>query len=161
MTDMKTRRVYGFEPRVIQGGKSDPKSKQESEPEQNNNITRPISELVEKFQNLDPSKAEQFNGIIKSIFKRLQKGDPPKIFQCKHCGGFHSLEVHCEQCDTDTKAQEAFTMSRPDHIFAVAMCDNCLAVSVAIFKCHGIDPDRVELQSEYVESAKSQRKNDD
>lgn len=96
-------------------------------------------------QKMDPEKIQQFNKAIRAVFESLATDKEPKMFQCLHCGGFHSLDVHCSNCDVDTKAQQMLAMDRPDHVLAFASCKRCRAVSMALFKCKGIDPAVKEL----------------
>lgn len=147
--------VQRFKPRLIKGGKSDapetPKGKAIVDSELSG------EDIAKKLKNLDPEKVKEFDKLVKAMFKAIQAGDDPKMFQCSHCGGFHALDIHCSVCHSDNKAQQAFTMDKLDHMFAIAMCRKCFAVSVAVIQCHGIDPSMVELQKEYAENLKAQK----
>lgn len=99
-----------------------------------------------------PKLEETFRQLLKSISPK----DEPKMFQCAHCGGFHSFDINCKGCGGTNKAQRATSLGTPDRMLAVACCEKCLAVSVAIFKCHGIDPKKKDLQRQYAENAKAQ-----
>jgi len=157
MTDKKkkpNKLIKRFEPRMIQGGEIGP----EPEPKRDSVKESPkisASDLASKLKDLDPKKVKEFDKIIQGMFKAIQANDDPKMFQCGHCGGFHSFDVHCSVCDKDNKAQQAFVMQRVDQTFAIAMCKQCFAVSIAIFQCRGIDPNRADLQKEFAESAKA------
>jgi len=151
----KTRTVQRF--KVIKGGKVEEIPEPPSEPVEG---VKPIkaSEFASMMDNLDPEKVKAFDEVIKGLFKSLQADEEPKMFQCGHCGGFHSFDINCDVCKSVNKAQQAFTMERLDRMFAMAMCKKCLAVSVAIFQCRGIDPDLLELQKEYIANKKAQDK---
>jgi len=157
-----TKKKKTNKPQTVQRFKVLPSGKTEALPEPPKEPVKGVnpvtaSTLAEQLQNLDPEKVKAFDEVIKGLFKTLQADQPPKMFQCGHCGGFHAFDINCSVCNGTTKAQQAFTMDRLDKMFALAMCQKCLAVSVAIFQCHGIDPDRADLQHELAENAKAQR----
>ncbi len=141
--------------KVIPGGKGDA-PEPPKEPVEGVKVV-PASALAAQMQDLDPEKVKQFDQVVKALFKTLQADQEPQMFGCAHCGGFHVFEVNCSVCKGTTKAQQAFVMDRIDRMFALAMCKTCLAISVAIFQCHGIDPDMADLQRELAENAKAQR----
>lgn len=119
------------------------------------------TKVSDVLADLDPEKVKAFDGVIKGLFKTLQSDEEPKMFQCAHCGGFHSFEINCSVCGSTNKAQQAFVTDRIDKMFTMAMCKKCLAVSIAIFQCRGIDPEMVELQKEYIENAKAQKESNE
>lgn len=155
----KGKMVKRFEPRVIKGGKGSDLKKSKSDSDKDRKSIS-ASELQKEIKGLDPEKVKEFDKVINALFKSIQSDESPKMFQCDHCGGFHSFDINCSVCKNVSKAQQAFTMDRIDRMFAFAMCKKCLAVSIAIFQCHGIDPMKNELQKEYVENLKMQKVDD-
>jgi hypothetical protein len=106
------------------------------------------------------SQDEQNKPTIEKVFKEflesIKPGADPRMFQCMHCGGFHSFDIDCKSCGGVNKAQQAVVFGAANRMLAGACCEQCLALSVAIFKCHGIDPEKKDLQHQYAENAKAQ-----
>lgn len=150
----KPKTVQRF--KVIPGGKVEEVPEPPSEPIEGTKPNK-VPDIAGMMANLDPERVKEFDQVIKGLFKSLQANEEPKMFQCGHCGGFHSLDINCSVCKSVNKAQQVFTMDRLDRMFALAMCHKCLAVSVAIFQCRGIDPQLFEIQKEYAENMKTQQ----
>ncbi len=103
----------------------------------------------------DEQSAEKWQQAIRAIFDAAgDLTDEPLMFQCRHCGGFHHFTIRCANCDIDISATSAMEMGALDKIFTLGVCKKCLSVSVALYKCHGIDPNKKEEQRQVAHDLK-------
>lgn len=100
--------------------------------------------------------AEKWQAAIRAIFDAAGdlSSDEPLMFQCRHCGGFHHFIIRCANCDVDIDASQAMEFGSLDKIFTLGVCKKCLSVSVALYRCHGIDPGKKKEQKEVAQVLK-------
>jgi hypothetical protein len=71
---------------------------------------------------------------------------PTKLFTCPHCGGHSSPTLTC-RCGESFPAQDMVAFGdKIDQAMVMGYCHKCLALTVGIVRCRGIDPKKQALQ---------------
>jgi len=103
----------------------------------------------------DDKSADKWQAAIRAVFDAAgSMTDEPLMFECRHCGGYHRFTIHCANCDIDIDATQAMEMGSIDKHLVLGLCKKCLSVSVALYKCHGIDPSKRDIQASVAEGLK-------
>jgi hypothetical protein len=113
-----------------------------------------IASQLEVIEAKDSEWGKQLREIFDSLNSEENKSH---LFVCPHCGGFHDFQINCGECKSSNKATKVIKTAKIDHFFCMAVCATCLATSIAVIRCKGIDPAKEELQEAYKEERKKRK----